>query len=390
MILRLSWYHLSFRCHEKARMKPGANAVTQRWLIFTRMQLYACGCSGSIDHRCTDHILKSTVCLHSLRRAECEGSERTDGETLVQNKVRNIQGCPHWQNSYPPLCLPSSCTICVSQSTKVAIVPMNNSFRGHSHLQHGFTVMWTAERTLKVTIISWQFLLLAEFMVTRLLNPALCMADFPADGSEPAHVEIRDCTSDMGSLWIKSARRGPSDTACCERAQPVCLAATHTEGCQPWDTVELFKDVSPGREEGAVWASSITSITTANPSAAAIWIQLEQVSCTPYSWATAPKAGFIRTFQTPGLCEILTSSLMAQRHSLYFFLFCNNRKSEWYFLGLLIQFYLYLVSYRCPCDEHHHSHCFCLEMESLQDLPPQNGILHPWNLYITETGNWQR
>lgn len=261
---------------------------------------------------------------------------------------------------------------------------------GHSHLQHGFTVMWTAERTLKVTIISWQFLLLAEFMVTRLLNPALCMADFPADGSEPAHVEIRDCTSDMGSLWIKSARRGPSDTACCERAQPVCLAATHTEGCQPWDTVELFKDVSPGREEGAVWASSVTSISTTNPSAAAIWIQLEQVSCTPYSWATAPKAGLIRTFQTPGLCEILTSSLMAQQQSLYFFLFCNNRKSEWYFLGLLIQFYLYLVSYRCPCDEHHHSHCFCLEMESLQDLPPQNGILHPWNLYITETGNWQR
>lgn len=214
-------------------------------------------------------------------------------------------------------------------------------------------------------------------MVTRLLNPDLHTADLPADRSEPAHVEIHNCVSDISSVVNQEHPSDPYGTACrqrTQRAQPVALAAIQTEGWQPWYTME----------EGAVWASFVTNITTINPSAAAVCTQLQRVSRTAYSWAAAPKARLIGAFKIPGLCGILTSSLMPQWQSLYFFLFWKKikiKKSEWLRLSLIIQFYLYLASYCCPCKGHHHSHWFWLEMKSLQHLSSQNGILHHWNIY---------
>lgn len=95
MILHPSWYHLSFCCHCKARIKPGVNTVTQHWLILTRMQLYACVCSGSMYHRCTDHILTSIVGLQTVSEGLSLRDQKEDGENPVQNKVRNTQGHPH-------------------------------------------------------------------------------------------------------------------------------------------------------------------------------------------------------------------------------------------------------------------------------------------------------
>lgn len=61
-----------------------------------------------------------------MRRAEPEGSEgEIDGESVVQNRVRIMQGyIPHRQIYNPAASLPSFHTICMSQSTSAAIVPM--------------------------------------------------------------------------------------------------------------------------------------------------------------------------------------------------------------------------------------------------------------------------
>lgn len=92
--------------------------------------------------------------------------------------------------------MPSFHTICVSQSTNAAIVPMqlfvgpecelaqwNNSGQKRlvqtELLKSGLNglIYSVAERALKDTIINCQFLLLSKFMVPCLVNPDMRTAD---------------------------------------------------------------------------------------------------------------------------------------------------------------------------------------------------------------------
>ena len=70
--------------------------------------------------------------------AEHEGSEsKINGESLVQSKVIIVEGyCPHRQ-TYNPAASPLSFhTICVSQPTSAAIVPMQLFVGSEQELKH--------------------------------------------------------------------------------------------------------------------------------------------------------------------------------------------------------------------------------------------------------------